>query len=468
LEQEKTETEKAESEQEKTETEKAESEQEKRETEKVESKEETTKVVKPERPKPPIPKPTGAIKRPEPPKPPGPPKPQAKTVTHKLGKPGKPKLQETAKPEESLAKTGSFRRTRKFMVGAMVAGLLIAGSAIAYAMNTFGLAENTGIAAMIQGPSLKLQYGKETYSLPLEEVGYDGKNPATINKAKFNSWVEKIKKDVEKAPENAKLNGKKLGDPIIPEKLGIKVDTAKLESMLQKVKSIEDKPQPLPVIKIQPEITAADYKNVEQELLGKYTTYYGSSAPGRKTNIKLAVKTINGMVLNPGEEFSFNGVVGERRPDRGYKPAPVLVRGKHAVDYGGGICQVSTTLYNAIDRAGIKSTMVIHHSANVGYVPVGRDATVSWNGPDYKFVNNFNKPILIKILADGATLSVKIYSVPGAEAVDGTEKKNIQDAPSNVPANAIQDPADNPNKAKEIKSPATPTNKGNDKTITDL
>src|SRR5690606_24482567 len=114
------------------------------------------------------------------------------------------------------------------------------------------------------------------------------------------------------------------------------------------------------------------------KLIGQYVTYYNSRNKNRSHNISLAAKSINNYVLFPGEVFSFNKVVGQRTISKGYMRAKVIVRGEFSEGIGGGICQVSSTLYNAADHAGLKIMQRYSHSRSVPYVPPGRDATVNW------------------------------------------------------------------------------------------
>ena len=124
----------------------------------------------------------------------------------------------------------------------------------------------------------------------------------------------------------------------------------------------------------------------------------------------LAVKAIDNVVVFPGESFSFNKVVGKRTASKGYMRAPVIVKGELAEDIGGGICQVSSTLFNAVDHTGVQIVERFSHSRKVPYVPPGRDATVSWYGPDFVFKNNLNQPILIKAKISNGNVLVRIYS----------------------------------------------------------
>ena len=160
---------------------------------------------------------------------------------------------------------------------------------------------------------------------------------------------------------------------------------------------------------------AITVKNLPQEafpdLLGTYHTSYATSIANRKTNISLASQSVNGFVLMPGEIFSYNGTVGQRTPARGYKEAGVYVNGRVETGYGGGICQVSSTLYNAVLLANLEIVARTNHMFQPGYVPSGQDATVSWGAPDFQFKNNREYPVRIAITADGSTITASIYGV---------------------------------------------------------
>lgn len=144
------------------------------------------------------------------------------------------------------------------------------------------------------------------------------------------------------------------------------------------------------------------------ELMGEYSTSYASSAAARKHNVELAAAAVNGKVVEPGEEFSFNVTVGVRSAKRGYLPAPVIINGEFTTGTGGGVCQVSTTLYNAVLRAGIAVTEVSRHSLPVSYVAYSMDAMVS-EATDFRFVNDTPYPVRIEMKADGSSLKAALY-----------------------------------------------------------
>lgn len=153
-------------------------------------------------------------------------------------------------------------------------------------------------------------------------------------------------------------------------------------------------------------------------LLSSYSTSFASSSSNRATNVSLATNKINGKVLMPGEVFSFNNTVGKRTPQSGFKVAGVYMNGQVATDYGGGICQVSSTLYNAVLRANLEIVDRSNHMFEVGYVPIGTDATVSWGAPDFKFKNSRSYPIKIVTSSSNRKCVVKFYGLKESEEYD--------------------------------------------------
>lgn len=167
---------------------------------------------------------------------------------------------------------------------------------------------------------------------------------------------------------------------------------------------------PLKVLK--PKVTV---KSLGQEafpdLLATYSTTYSTGNANRATNIALAVKSVNGYVLMPGETFSYNSTVGERTASRGYKEAGVYLNGEVTTGLGGGICQVSSTLYNAVLLANLEIVERSNHTFKPTYVPAGQDATVSWGAPDFKFKNNRNYPIRISASTSNGTILFNVYGL---------------------------------------------------------
>ncbi|QGT98688.1 VanW-like domain containing protein [Candidatus Syntrophocurvum alkaliphilum] len=146
----------------------------------------------------------------------------------------------------------------------------------------------------------------------------------------------------------------------------------------------------------------------DKKLLSAYYTKMLDNSPGRVANIKLSAEKINGVVLSPGEVFSFNETVGKRTADAGFKSAGVIVNNQLTSGIGGGICQTSSTLYNAALLSGMEIVERNPHSLNVLYVPTNKDAMVSWGWSDLKFKNileNSSK-ILANVFGDYIVISI--------------------------------------------------------------
>ncbi|MBO4252044.1 MAG: VanW family protein [Clostridia bacterium] len=155
-----------------------------------------------------------------------------------------------------------------------------------------------------------------------------------------------------------------------------------------------------------------DLQPQKQTFRAQFSTDYSKSTAERKHNVELAAKSLNGFFLDVGGEFSFNDAVGARTEKRGYKSAKIIVDGEFVEGVGGGVCQVSTTLYNAAIRAGLKITEVHAHSLAVSYVEPSCDAMVNSGSADLRFINKTHNPIVIMSAADGEILTFKIYGEP--------------------------------------------------------
>jgi len=145
--------------------------------------------------------------------------------------------------------------------------------------------------------------------------------------------------------------------------------------------------------------------------IATYSTKYSTADVNRTTNIKISVNKINGVVLLPGEEFSYNKVLGPRTPQAGYKLGAAYIGGKVVSDYGGGVCQTSSTLYNAVLLSNLEITSRTSHYFAAAYVPVSRDATVYWPSLDFKFKNNRNYPIKIKASTSNGVINVEMFGI---------------------------------------------------------
>ena len=159
-------------------------------------------------------------------------------------------------------------------------------------------------------------------------------------------------------------------------------------------------------------ITEADPSKIKKyklrNILATHTTYFNANASKRTQNIKVAAKKIDNTIIKAGEIFSFNKIVGPRTKKRGFKEAIEIVNNKYVTGVGGGVCQVSSTLYNSVLLSGLKIIERENHSRPVNYVPLGRGATVYYDLIDFKFKNNFSNPLMImaKVVNDQLTITL--------------------------------------------------------------
>ncbi|ASK61428.1 hypothetical protein CFK37_04180 [Virgibacillus phasianinus] len=234
-----------------------------------------------------------------------------------------------------------------------------------------------------------------------------------INQARLGRLITQLNDKVYKEPTNATLDGK---GAIVQEKSGIALDRRKFQKLFHESFYLgQPVKMEVPTKRVYPRVDSELLAEIKEKEIGHYVTLYKESNKERTHNINLAAKAINNHVVFPGETFSFNKVVGKRTKEKGYKKAPVIVKGELSEDIGGGICQVSSTLFNAVNLKGVQIVERYSHSRSVPYVPPGRDATVSWWGPDFSFKNMFNQPILIRAKSVNGRMDIGIYSSDAVE-----------------------------------------------------
>ena len=205
--------------------------------------------------------------------------------------------------------------------------------------------------------------------------------------------LQRVARKIEQHPIDARLALEE-GAYIraIPEKPGISVDLEKsLSRIIQTVNSGGGEVD-LFITAADPKVRVADFKGIDG-VIASYSTPYKLWQRDRTHNLRIACRAINGTLMKPGEVFSYNKVVGPRLTKYGFRVAPVFVHGEVEPGTGGGVCQVSTTVYNVALLANVKILKRSHHSRLVVYAPVGRDATVAYPYPDLKFKNTSEAPI---------------------------------------------------------------------------
>ena len=174
-------------------------------------------------------------------------------------------------------------------------------------------------------------------------------------------------------------------------------------------------------------MTAAELEEVLfRDTLASTSTSLDESNVPRTNNVRLAAAAINGTILNPGDEFSYNDVVGERTTERGYQSAGAYSGNEIIDEVGGGVCQPSSTLYMAVLRADLEVTQRVNHSFTVSYTPLGEDATVSWGGPDFCFRNNTAYPVKITAVQSGGQLTMTIVGTKTSDKTVTTRTEVLE------------------------------------------
>lgn len=245
-------------------------------------------------------------------------------------------------------------------------------------------------------------------NIPIEDV-YDG----------FNNKIEDIVNEIESAPKPSKIEFNPQNDDMftfLPAENGLIVNRDELKKMLSSALSEKKFNIEIPIVEVLPQENLQSLQN-KISLRSTFSTDYSKSSSDRKYNIKMALSKFNGMIIEPLQEVSFNNITGARTKDNGYKTAKIIIGGKYVDGVGGGVCQASTTLYNALILADIEILQVNHHTLPASYVPLSFDAMVSEGYADLVFKNTLDTPIFIKTICDNNTATVEIYGQPFDEGV---------------------------------------------------
>lgn len=265
---------------------------------------------------------------------------------------------------------------------------------------------------------LVFEYQDKTWQIDLSRFGFDGIDPTTVNRSALQRQLDQIIAEVEQKPQNAYFENRRL----VPHVTGVRVDRHKLAFWIDHLVWMQNRVLPLPVVEVHPQITNDTLTHIKEKVIGRYTTRFNPGNTPRVNNIALSSQAIDHVVVPVQGVFSFNEIVGIRTRERGYMPAPIIVKGEYSEGIGGGICQTSSTLFNSVDEAGLTVLERYVHSKDVTYVPPERDATVSWGGPDFKFKNDTNRPVLIESTVTNDTITITIYS-----------QSDVQNQPNDIP-----------------------------------
>ncbi len=261
------------------------------------------------------------------------------------------------------------------------------------------------------------QFGKNDtllnqYEFIKDEQGQSFSISYTIDESLLQGWVTEIQEAIATNPKDATIKIRSGQVNVTNDIKGYKINQEQLKQDIITILNTNSK-EDLAVVAILDEIPArisADSLNNVRHVIGSFTTHYSRNDANRNYNIKLATETIDSFLLMPGESFSFNNFVGNTTADKGYKAAGSFLDGEVVNSYGGGVCQVSTTLYNAIVKAGIIPDVRFNHSMRVYYVPIGMDAAIAYPYKDLAFTNPYQTPVYIEGTVSPTSITFTLYS----------------------------------------------------------
>ncbi len=296
-----------------------------------------------------------------------------------------------------------------------------------------------------------LKYRDKKWEIPVTEIAdwldfskvREGQNwgiDVKFDKDKVTGYLEEQTKGIATEPKDAefKVEGDKV--TIVPSNEGTKVDLDKACSDIFDASKVEDSREVMLATEtLKPKLTTEDAGKMGiKEKVSSYSTFFNAGQASRVHNIQTLASSLDGNIVAPNEVFSFNGTIGPRTAEKGYREAPAIINGELVPSLGGGVCQVATTLFNVIFFGGYEVVERHNHSFFISHYPTGRDATVSWDGPDLKFKNNTSAYVLIKTQTTGGSITISFYSTNQNIKVEYTTS-----GPSNyrpAPTKRVDDP----------------------------
>ena len=286
----------------------------------------------------------------------------------------------------------------------------------------------------------------------LEVTPVDIECKYTYDKTKVNEKINEVAAAVFVEAKDSTMSRENGTFVITDEQTGFEMDiNAASENVITIIESMESGSVEITGTVTEPKVTREENEKATS-LIGSYYTTFSPGSWGRDENLRVGCANINGTVLQPGEEFSMNEGLGPQTYENGYRNATVIVNGKYEDGLAGGVCQITTTLYNAAILAELNITQRSNHSLAVGYIPLGQDAAVAGTYKDLKFVNNTDYPIYIEAYTTSNKVVCNIY---GHEEHDSTRKiefENIVTATIPKPAEKVTEDPELPEGTREVTS----------------
>ncbi|AIK37991.1 MULTISPECIES: VanW family protein [Bacillus] len=244
-----------------------------------------------------------------------------------------------------------------------------------------------------------------------------------LNTTTYEAFIKEKYNETLEEPVNAELSVSGTTVNISQSQNGEKVDKDKLKELTAKAITAGTQDIQLPIASIKPERSTEDMQNMGiTQVIAEYSTPMAGRNGSQSFNVNKSANTLSGAIVAPDETFSFNERVGITDAAHGYKSAAVFLQGKVVQSAGGGVCQVSSTLYGAALRADLGVVARSNHSMPVHYLPLGQDAAVADYGPDLKFKNNTGKYIYIQAFSNGSSITTRIFGTPTGKNVEVSSK----------------------------------------------
>jgi vancomycin resistance protein YoaR len=238
----------------------------------------------------------------------------------------------------------------------------------------------------------------------------NGESKLRIDKLRADPFFARLARQVERKPQDARFEPISGGVRLRRSHVGREVDIrATGAAILAAASSPTRRFARLVAEHTPPKLTTAEAKKLGiKQVVGTYTTIYGGIA-NRIHNVQLVAHLIDNHFVRPGDEFSFNKTTGARTASKGFLEAPVIINGELQTGLGGGVCQVSTTVFNAAYEAGLRITARTNHALYISHYPLGRDATVNYPDTDLRFVNDTGHWLLLRTFVGASSLTVTLY-----------------------------------------------------------
>ncbi|MGE7884407.1 VanW family protein [Bacillus sp. NPDC094077] len=255
------------------------------------------------------------------------------------------------------------------------------------------------------------------------EIKRDYKLTPQLNTTAYETFIKDKYNSALKNPVNAELSVEGSTVNISQSQNGEKIDKGKLTDLTKQAITSGTSDVTLPVTLLKPERSTEDIQKMGiKEVIAEYSTPMAGRNGNQSFNVNKSANTLSGAIVAPDETFSFNGRVGVTDAAHGYKSAAVYLQGKVIQSAGGGVCQVSSTLYSAALRADLGIVARSNHSMPVHYLPLGQDAAVADYGPDLKFKNNTGNYIYIQAFSNGGSITARIFGTATGKDVDVSSK----------------------------------------------